>query len=203
MSTHKILCALSLGSVLVLVAGLIVGAEVRAGGLNDIATGELPVQAVVDQSTLDHAQAFDGAYVFDGGEKQRDGVTQAIETSVAALSPVVRNLGRQRLAETNTIPKHLSIQVQDDAVAILFDGAGHSTKLDGTPRKVENKQGDKVKVSHRMRGAKLTELLDGVGGDRHNEFKLSDDGSRVTIKVKITSSHLPVPVAYNLTYKRK
>jgi hypothetical protein len=199
-STHKILCAVSLGSFLVLGAGLIIGAEVRAGGLDDV---DLPVQAVVDQTTLDDAQAFDGAYVFDGGQKQQEGVLQAIETAVAALNPLVRNLGRTRLQESNTIPKHLAIETDGEAVSILFDGNGHSAKLDGTPRKAESSHGDKIKVSHRMRGPKLTEFIDGVGGDRHNEFKLSADGSRLTVKVKISSSQLPVPVEYDLSYKRK
>lgn len=179
--------------------GLIVGSEVWAGGLDDF---ELPVQAAVDQNTLDQARAFDGAYVFDGGQKQRDGVGEAIEASVAAINPIVRKLGRERLQETNPVPKHLSIQVEDHAVAILFDGEGHNAKLDGTPLEAKSSEG-KVKVSHRMRGPKLTELLDGVGGDRHNDFKLSADGARLTVRVKITSSHLPVPVEYDLTYKRK
>ncbi|KIG16312.1 hypothetical protein DB30_04772 [Enhygromyxa salina] len=171
-----------------------------AGGLHD---RDLPVPAVVNQDTLEHARAFDGDFVFDGGQKQRDGVTAAIETSVAALNPMVRKLGRQRLQQSNPILKNLSIRVDDESVAILFDGDGHRAKLDGTPHKTESAHGDKVKVSHRMRGTKLVELLDGVGGDRHNEFKLSADGSRLTIKVKIISSQLPVPVEYDLTYKRK
>jgi hypothetical protein len=179
----------------VLVVGLIIGSEVSAGSL--------PVQAIVDQDTLTRAQTFDGEYVFDGGQKQRDGVTAAIETSVAEINPMVRNLGRQRLQETNGIPKHLSISLASDSIKILFDGDGHSANLDGTPYKTQSKQGDKVKVSHRIQGAKLTEFIDGVGGDRHNEFKLNADGSRVTVKVKIVSSHLPVPVTYDLTYKRK
>ncbi|WP_146158775.1 hypothetical protein [Enhygromyxa salina] len=178
--------------------GLVIGSDVWAGSLHD-----LPVPAAITQDTLDHARAFDGNYVFDGGQKQRDGVNEAIETSLAAINPMVRKLGRQRLQETNAIPKNLSIRVDDEAVAILFDGEGHRAQLDGTPHKTESKQGDKVKVSHRVRGTKLVELLDGVGGDRQNDFKLNAGGSRVTVQVKITSSHLPVPVEYQLTYKRK
>ena len=203
MSTRKLVCALSLGSFLVLVVGLVVGSEVRAGGLGDMDNVDLPVQALVDQDTLDQAQAFTGTYVFEGGQKQRDGVNEAIELSVASLNALIRNMGRKRLQETNTIPKQLSIQLSGHDLEILFDGDGHSAKLDGTPLKTKDKSGDKLKVSHRMRGAKLTELLDGTGGDRHNTFKLSDDGNHLTVKVKISSSQLPVPVEYSLRYKRK
>ncbi|WP_106392294.1 hypothetical protein [Enhygromyxa salina] len=183
------------------ITGVVVASDVRAGQLDDL---DLPVgTVVVDQDTLDQAGAFDGEFVFAGGQKERDGVDAAIETSVAALSPMLRKLGRKRLQESNPVFASLSISVDGDSAEIAFDNDSHEAKLDGTPIKAKSKDGEKVKVSHRMRGTKLTQLLDGVGGDRLNEFRLSDDGKRVTVKVKIISGHLPVPVEYRLTYKRK
>ncbi len=173
--------------------------EVHASGLPDI---DLPVAAMVDQDTLDQANTFEGEYVFAGGQKQRDGIDAAIETSMAAVSPLVRNFGRKRLKETNPVPNKLSIKVNGDQVKISFDGDGHAAKLDGAPVKSKSRRGDNIKVSYRMRGARLSHLIDGVGGDRLNKFKLSDDGKRVTVKVQISSSQLPVPVEYRLTFKR-
>jgi hypothetical protein len=202
-SSRKIVYAISLGSVLALIAGLIIGSEVRAGGPAGLDPDDLPLAAAVSQDALDQAGAFDGEYVFAGGQKERDGVDAAIETSVAAVSPLVRNLGRKRLRETNPVPKKVSITTEGDAVEILLDGKGHSAKLDGTPVKFQTAQDGKSKITHGIRGSKLVEFIDGTGGDRLNEFKLNKDGSRLTMKVKITSSHLPVPVEYRLTFKRK
>jgi hypothetical protein len=186
---------------LTLIAGL-VASEVWAGGFFNLGD-DLPIAGMVDEETLARAESFEGEYVFAGGQKDRDGLDAAIETAVEALSPMVRNLGRERLQESNPIPQQLAIDVDGDRVQVLFDGKGYLTSLDGTQVKTESPQGDKVKVSHRMRGASLAENIDGIGGKRNNDFKLNADGTRLTMTVEITSGQLPVPVVYRLTYKRK
>lgn len=193
---------LALGVSLTIIGGL-VASEVYAGGILDFGADDLPIAEMVDADTLARAQTFTGEYVFIGGQKERDGVDAAIETTLEAVSPVVRNLGRERLRAANVVPQNVEIEVDGDRVNVLFDGHGHEASLDGTPLKTQSREGDKVKVSYRIRGAQLVELTDGVGGDRTNEFKLSSDGSRLTIDVEISSSQLPVPVTYRLTFKRK
>jgi hypothetical protein len=195
MASFKTLCVVSLGSVLAVSTGFVVASDVRAGE-------ELVEAGEVDEDTLAQASAFAGEYTFVGGQKQRDELDAAIETAMDAVSPVVRGIGRKRLQETNPIPKQLSIAVDGDAADIRFDGEGHSASLDGTPIRAVSPYGDKIKVSHRMRGSKLIEFIDGDKGDRHNTFKLGSDG-KLTVDVQITSSHLPVPVEYRLTFKRK
>jgi hypothetical protein len=195
MASFKTLCVVSLGSVLAVSTGFVIASDVRAGE-------ELAQAESVDEETLAQASAFAGEYTFVGGQKERDELDAAIETAANALSPLVRNLGRKRLQETNQIPKQLTIAVDGDSADIRFDGDGHDASLDGTPIRGVSPFGDKVKVSHRMRGSKLTEFIDGDKGDRHNTFKLGSDG-KLTVDVQITSSHLPVPVEYRLTFKRK
>lgn len=186
------LSILALGSVVGLSAFAFfeVGAEANAA-------------ATVDADTLARAQSFEGEWVFAGGQKERDALAAAIETSMDAVSPMVRNLGRKRLQEANPIAQKLTIAIDGDKSKILFDGDGYESKLDGTAVKAESSQGDKVKVSHRIRGSSLVEFIDGIGGDRKNTYKLNSDGTRLTISVEITSSQLPIPVEYRLSYKRK
>lgn len=186
---------LALGSsLLILLVGGVVASEVRAG---------TTAVETLDEDTLARAQTFEGEYVFVGGQKERDGVDAAIELAVEAVSPMVRNLGRTRLHEANVIPQRMTVAVDGDRVQILLDGSGHEASLDGTAIRTESEQGDKVKVSHRMRGALLLQMIDGVGGDRSNGLKLNADGTRLTMDVEITSGQLPVAVAYRLTFKRK
>jgi hypothetical protein len=198
MSSRKIVCAVSLGAFLALAVGFIVASEVRAGGVDD-----LPLAGAVDTDTLERARTFEGEYVFAGGQKERDGVAAAIETSVASLNSMIRNLGRKRLTEANPVPKQVSISFEGDKAVVALDGHSYAVSLDGKPIKTKSREGDKVKVSHRMQGDKLVEIIDGSGGDRRNELKLSNDGKRLTLKVKISSGQLPVPVEYRLTFKRK
>ena len=196
MSLRKIVCAVSLASGLALLGIFLLGSEVRAGSPD-----ESPCS--VDQATLAQVQSFDGEYVFVGGQKERDGLAAAIETSMEAVSPMVRGIGRKRLTETNPIPKRVTIEVEGENVNILLDGDGHKAGLGSAPIKTESSQGDKIKVSHRMRGSQLSQLIDGVGGDRRNDFKLNADGSRLTMDVEISSPQLPVSVNYKLTFKRQ
>jgi hypothetical protein len=195
MSAYKTAGCMALGAVLVAFAGFALTTEVRAGD------EQPPVQ--VDQAAIAQASAFAGEYTFVGGQKEKDGIDAAIETSVAALAPMLQSLGRKRLQESNPVPKQLYITVRGDAVEIAFDSDRHSAALDGRPVKATSAHGDKVKVTHRMRGAKLTEQIQGDKGGRHNTLKLSEDGQRLTVDVEISSSHLPVPVSYRLTFKRK
>lgn len=202
MSSHKLACAAAIGAFLALTAGSIAASEVRAGGL-DNAVDDVPLAAAVDSDSRERARAFEGRYAYAGGQKQRDGVAAAIEATVAELNPLIRNLGRKRLTEANQIPKQVSISINGDKLTLDFDGRSHEVSLDGKPLKTQSRDGEKVKVSHRMRGDRLVEIIDGTGGDRRNTLSLSDDCNRLTLKVSITSNQLPVPVEYRLTFKRK
>lgn len=198
MSSPKLIFAVSIGAFAALTTGLMVASEVRAGASQD-----LPVAAALDADTIERAEAFEGSYKFVGGQKDREGLEAAIQTSMEAVSPMLRDLGSKRLREANPIPKTITIKVEGETAEILFDGKGHAVKLDGAPVRTRSRAGERVKISHRMRGAKLSEFVDGSGGDRRNDFVLSDDGQRLKLEVTISSGHLPVPVEYTLRFKRK
>lgn len=206
-STKQLVFAISLASSIALVAGLFMASEVRASALEGgtqlpIEVDEL-VEGALDPGVLDQAQAFDGEWVFVGGQREREGIDAAIATSLEALSPMVRGIAAKRLEESNPVPRRVSISVVGEHATISFDDDGHKAKLDGTPIKAVSKQGDKIKVSHKLQGSKLIQFIDSAGGDRHNHFRLNAEGTRLTAKVMITSSHLPVPVEYRLSFKRK
>lgn len=203
-STRKIVCATSLALGFAFVGVLALGSEVRAGGLLGFDGEDVPLATVtVDTDTLNQAQVFAGEYVFVGGQKERDGIDAAITAAMDAVNPVVRSLGRKRLHETTQVPKRVTIELEGERAQISFDGKGHSVSLDGSAIKAESAEGEKVKVSHRMRGSSLVQLIDGIGGDRQNRFRLSSDGSRLTCDVEISSPQLPVSVEYRLTFKRQ
>jgi hypothetical protein len=196
-TSRKILCVVSLTSFIGLGIALIVGSEVFAGDDPAEAAGE------VDADTLAKAGAFVGEYKFVGGQKERDGVTAAIELSLDAVNAVVRNLGRSRLQESNEVPASIEITLDGEVLAIEQAGESYSARLDGVKVKTKNKQGDKVRVLHTLSGDKLTQRIIGDGGERSNRYKLSSDGKRLTLAVEITSDQLPVPVSYSLSYERR
>lgn len=207
MSTKHLVFALSLASAAALVAGLFVASDVRASALES--GTELPVEvtdvvaASVDPSMIDQARAYEGMWVYVGGQKERDGIDAAITASMDAVSPMIRGIGTRRLKESNPVPSRISIDLNGEDVTIAFDGDRNKARLDGPAVKGVSPQGDKMKVSHKVKGDKLIQFIDGGGGDRHNHFRLNADGTRMTLDVKITSGHLPVPCKYRLSFKRK
>lgn len=201
MSSPKLVYGLVIGGLLAVTAGFIVASEVRADDRPD--ADDLPLTAAVNDETRSSAAAFAGEFRFVGGQKQREGIDAAIERAVEAVSPVVRKIGRQRLQATNPAFQAIRIDVSGDNIEVRMDGDGHRASLDGTPVRAKSKEGDAIKVSYTLQNGKLRHFIDGKKGDRINVLRLSEDGQRLTLSTKITSSHLPVPVEYKLSYKRK
>ena len=195
-SSRKVLCVASLTAFLGLAIALVVTSEVRAGDEQDETVS-------VDASLLSEAGAFVGEYRFVGGQKERDGIDAAIELSLDAVNPVVRKLGRERLRESNEVPASIELVLSGDVLTIHQAGEAHAASIDGTKVKTKSKHGDKIQVSHKFSGKKLVQRIIGDGGDRTNRYKLSSDGKRLILSVEITSSHLPVPVEYSLSYERR
>lgn len=199
-SFPKMMCSVSLGTLMVLGAAFFVMTDVSASGLHDV---DLPLESSVPSDTLTQAERFAGEYRFVGGQREADGIDAAIEASADALSPMLRGLGRKKLKATNPVPKGMRIAVKGDVLELTIDGKGFKAGLDGKPDSQKSSEGDAVKVSFKFRDGKLVQFIDGAKGDRHNYIRLSEDGNRLTMKVKVSSSHLPVPVEYKLTFKRK
>lgn len=195
-SLHKIVCAVSLTTFFTVVVGLMVGSEVRADGSDESGVG-------ADAETLERASDFAGEYRFVGGQKEAEGIQAAIDESVDALNPMLRKIGRKRLVESNPVPKSARIELDGGDIVLSIDGEGYEARLDGSPRKMTSKYGDKIKVSYKLSGDRLVEHIDSPKGDRFNYATLSADGNKLTVRVKVSSSHLPVPCEYRLTFRRK
>ena len=75
--------------------------------------------------------------------------------------------------------------------------------IDGPAVRTRGIDGGKLDVRLREKGNKLVQQLEGTGGARTIVYVLSPDRQRLTIHHKITSSRLPVPVTYRLSYARK
>lgn len=200
MASRKLVLGLLLGSGLAAGAVFTLCSEVRADAPD---VDELPVAAALDEDSLERAQAFAGEYEFAGGQKQRDGVDAAIAKAMDAISPLFRKIGTKRLKANNPVSKQVSIAINGDKARVAFGMYDNEAPLDGTRVKTKSKAGDRIKLRHRVRGSTLVQTITGDGGKRTNSFTLSEDGQRLTVRVKITSDQLPVPVEYRLSYKRK
>ena len=146
-----------------------------------------------------------GSYAFVGGSKQREAIETAIEESVLALNAAIRGIARRRLLRSNKAPAHLLISRSGVDVTVTLAGIRKVTApADGSAVDFKTKFGDKARLSHHLDGLRLVQTFVGAG-TRVNTFTVqpADEGpDRMTMRVKITSSRLPVPVKYRLSFKR-
>lgn len=145
--------------------------------------------------------AFAHAFKYVGGKKQKEAVDEAIEEVVQQMSRVIRGLARDRLRATNKVPPLVYFKFESNQIAVIFAG-GRKVKApaDGSKVKWKTEKGDRVKVSHTLTTNKLVQKLEGEG-TRTNTFKLSEDGTKLTWKTRITARRLPEDIKYRLSYR--
>lgn len=138
-------------------------------------------------------------FVADGS----DDIAAAIEGSVAKMNFIKRPIARSRLKKTNSTYRTIRIERQPDLILVAFDaGKPVGMPIDGTKVKWQRDDGEKFDVSGQWQESMLKQAFVAEDGERRNEFRLSEDGSTLTLAVTLTSGQLLAPVKYTLAYKR-
>ena len=151
---------------------------------------------------------FSGAWTLD--REQSDDVDAKINTSIARMNIIVRQVARPRLRSTNIPYPRL----------IFSFGENVGVDMPGYPSVASPANGQPV-FWHRRTGLPCTEMIRSCmvvtttwedralvqtfrseDGDRQNVFTVSPDGARLTMAVTLTSPRLPAPLAYRLVYMR-
>lgn len=156
---------------------------------------------VVDDGTRQSAARFVGTFAFVGGEAERRARDAAIEDVVDDMNLFARPIARDKLRAGNEIAERLEIAVEGDAITVAFDGRPFVAGLDGSPRRVKGILGDELDYHVEVAGTQLRQVFKGDRGGRSNAIRRQ--GGKVAIDVKVTSSRLPKPLQYRLTYAPK
>ncbi len=156
------------------------------------------------QSIDELRQRYAGEYQFVGGAQERALVPAAVERSVDGMFFIARGIAYDRLIRTCEICNSYTLGFGGGNISVAGpcqrtdvspeDGreADHRTKLD-----------DASKLSQRFVGETLVQNFRGEEGARKVVWTLLPDGDTLRVQVVITSKHLPRPVDYTLTYRRK
>ena len=143
--------------------------------------------------------------------EQSDDLNARINTAVARMNVVVRQIARPRLRSTNTAYPRLVVSY--DATNVRVDMQGRpsvSSPANGQPvlwqretgRTCAQMRGDCVRVTTEWRDGALTQTFQAEDGRRVNVFTVSPDGGTMTMNVTVTSPRLPQPFTYKLVYNR-
>ena len=161
--------------------------------------------AAADGPAADELQRrYAGEYLFVGGDAERARIPPAVERSVDGMFFVARGIAYQRLLKTCEICSRYTIAFGGGNATVAGscqipdvspdDGreADHTTKL-----------GDTSKLSQRFVDQTLVQDFRADEGARKVIWTLLPDGDTLRVQVIITSKHLPHPVDYSLTYRRR
>lgn len=147
---------------------------------------------------------YAGEYVSVGGEAERAGIPAAVERSVDGMFFISRGIAYQRLLKTCEVCSRYTIAFGGGNVTV----AGSCQIPDVSPddgREADHrtKLGDTSKLSQRFVDQKLVQDFRADEGARKVIWTLLPDGDTLHAQVIITSKHLPRPVDYTLTYRRR
>ena len=147
---------------------------------------------------------FSGEFLFVGGAPERALVPAAVERSVQGMFFIARGIAYDRLLKNCEICSRYSFALGGGTISV----AGSCRVPDVSPddgREVDHrtKEGETSKLSQRFVGETLVQEFRGDGGARKVVWTLLPDADTLRMQVLITSKHLPNPVDYTLTYRRK
>jgi hypothetical protein len=153
-------------------------------------------------STSAGPATFRGAFSFAGGQRELDRVHQAIERAVAAL-PAFKDFARQRLLAANAVPDVVSMTMEGNELVVVYGNhAPQRAPLDGSVRKWRNADGGTSKLKHELRDGKLVQTTWSDAGRRIMVWALDDPNGVLRVHSTMTAPQLPVPVRYQLTFRR-
>jgi hypothetical protein len=156
-------------------------------------------------SVDDLRRRFAGEYVFAGGAPERALVPAAVERSVDGMFFIARGIAYDRLLKNCEICPRYSLAFGGGNISVAGSCDVPGVSPDDDAREVDHrtKLGETSKLSQRFVGNTLVQDFRGDGGSRKVLWTLLPDGETLRMQVLITSGHLPHPVDYTLTYRRK
>ena len=143
--------------------------------------------------------------------QQSDDINAKINTAIARMNVVVRQIARPRLRSTNTAYPQLVIHYDPQNIRVDMQGRPSvSSPANGQPvlwhrdtgRTCPQVKGDCVRVTTEWENGRLEQTFAAEDGQRVNVYTVSPDGNTLTMNVTITSPRLPNPLTYKLVYNR-
>jgi hypothetical protein len=151
---------------------------------------------------------FSGAWTLD--PERSDDIDAKINTSIARMNVIVRQVARPRLRSTN-IPYPRLIFSFDENVSVDMPGyPSVSSPANGQPvfwhrrtgRPCSEMRRSCMVVTTTWEDQALVQTFRSEDGQRQNVFTVSPDGMTLTMVATMTSPSLPAPLVYRLVYTR-
>jgi hypothetical protein len=144
---------------------------------------------------------FNGVWRFAGGDAERRALEASVARAVQGMGFIIEGIAAGRLRERNQIPDVLTIRVANNVVEYTgLQGRVFRSPADGSPVQTQNPQGELITLSTRVTGNLMVRLGSRAEGSRREELRVN--GNTLIIDGVVSSSRLPRPLTYRLTYRR-
>lgn len=168
-----------------------------------LAAARSPAQGVPLASSLalaaNGSDSISGDYRLVGGQPT---VRRAIDEVCNRLDVFARLFARPILERRNPAYRRVLLDVRSSSARFSYDGWGpNELPLSGETRMLRGEGGEQVTASQQLRGNRLVQVFRTPEGWRRNVIVAHPDG-RMTIHTRIESPRLPVPLVYELHYRR-
>lgn len=149
------------------------------------------------------ALAYEGTWDFIGGAAEEQARIDAIEGVVQQMRRVLRGIARKRLTVRTIIAQRYDVAFEGEHITISTDsGDAWKTDLKGTVYDY-NYDGDDFILHRTLVGDEIHAHAEQSIGASDYHYKLSNGGRTLTITVLTDSKHLPEPVKYTSTYRKR
>jgi hypothetical protein len=140
-----------------------------------------------------------GTYISES--QSQTAIDAAIELGIAKMNFITRPIARRRLRKTNPPVQKVAITRTEQEISVAFDtGKPVHMPADGTTVKWTRADGEVFDVAADWKGDQLIQSFKANDGQRINIFSISPDGTRLTLRVELTSPQLPAAVSYVLNF---
>jgi hypothetical protein len=145
--------------------------------------------------------SLDGTYILD--QTDSDNINEAIETAVAKLDFIRRDIARWRLEKLNPAYRKVAITSSPNEISVTVDNQPPlRAPAKGAPVAWVGPDGGKVNATMQLEGRRLAQTFTSADGRRVNDYTLSPDGRTLTMQVTETSPRLSQTITYKQVYRR-
>lgn len=160
------------------------------------------------RSLAQESPRFSGAWTLD--PEQSDDIDAKINTSLAGMNLLVRQVARPRLRTTNVPYPRLVFSFDENVTVVMPGYPTVASPANGEPVFWHRRTGGPcpemrrscVVVTTAWEDRALVQTFRSEDGQRQNVFTVSPDGTTLTMAVTMTSPRLPAPLVYRLVYTR-
>jgi hypothetical protein len=163
----------------------------------------LPGHAAMQSGADATLARYEGRFVNPAADDGRAAIERAIAAGIADMNVMRRFIAERRLLENNPPIPAVNVRVAGDGLIVDYSGGRrHVTPSLDTWVRTRAPDGGSLEVRHRFSNGRLIQAFREPNGGAEHVFKLSSDGTRLTLKATISSPHIPHPIAYQLVLTR-